>query len=49
MLAKELDSYIEWIEICLEEDIPQDIELDMQAQLYAAKTVRANIKRIYEE
>ena len=47
-LAKQLDVYIEWIEICLEEDCERNTELDMQAQRDAAKVVRANIKRVYE-
>lgn len=50
LLAKELDKYIHHIEQCLEEDgIRSDILLDMQAQLYSAQAVRANIKRVYED
>lgn len=48
VLAEQLDMYIEWIEICLEEDCTREIELDMQAQRDAAKVVRSNIKRVYE-
>jgi hypothetical protein len=47
-LAEELDKYINWVEVCSNEDCPRDTELDLQAQIYAAKAVRANIKRIYE-
>lgn len=50
VLANELDKYIRHIEDCLTEDgIRRDVELEMQACLYTAKAVRADIKRIYED
>ena len=51
-LAKELDRYILHISECLMtdgENVGEDIILDVQAQLYAAKVVRANVKRVFEE
>ena len=49
VLARELDNYIQHIEDCLKEDgIRRDMELKMQASLYAAKAVRVDIERIYE-
>jgi len=48
LLAKQLDEYIEWIYICLEEDCTEEARLEMLSQLYSAKSVRADIKRIYE-
>lgn len=48
-LAKELDNYIAWIEECLQEDCTRDSRLDMEAQRDAAKVVRANIRRVYDE
>ncbi len=49
VLAKELDKYIRHIEDCLEEDCLPEIRLDMQSQLYAAKAVRENVRRVYDE
>lgn len=48
ILSTELDAYMDWIKVCLEEDCLPEVRLDLEAQLYAAKTVRANIKRVYE-
>lgn len=48
VLVKELDCYMSWIKVCLQEDCVRDVELDMKAQLNAAEVVKANVQRVYE-
>lgn len=48
-LAKELDKYMKHIEECLEEDCLPEVRLDLKAQFFAAKTVRENIRRVFDE
>lgn len=49
-LAKELDKYIKHIEQCMEEDgLTFEAMADLDSQLTAAKVVRENVRRVFDE
>lgn len=49
-LVKELEKYMKHIEQCMEEDgLTFDAMADLDSQLEAAKIVRENIRRVFDE